>query len=92
MDGVDPMLIGLDMLPALSESMQVVDGRTTNWTAVPCPTVSWAVAVHPELEPTAALARLWNEVAHICRLNEPDPIGGLGAAAGEPERDGLQAR
>jgi aminopeptidase len=74
MDGVDPVLIGLDMLPALSESMQVVDRRTTNWTAVPCPTSSWAVAVHPELDPDAALTRLWNEVAHICRLNEPDPI------------------
>ncbi len=74
MDGIDPVLIGLDMLPSLAEGMQVVDDRTTNWTAVPCPTESWALLVHPELEPETALARLRSEIAHICRLDEPDPV------------------
>ncbi len=74
MEGVDPNLIGLDMLPALPESMQVVDALTTNWTAVPCPTPGWAALVHPDLPPAEALALLWREVAHICRLDEPDPV------------------
>src|SRR5579862_6274536 len=37
LDEIDPALIGLDMLPALPESTQVVEALTTNWTAVPCP-------------------------------------------------------
>ncbi len=74
MDGVDPTRLGLDMLPFLAEGMQVLEARTTNWTAVPCPTQGWATLVHPDLEPDAALARLRREVAHICRLDEPDPV------------------
>jgi aminopeptidase len=74
LEGVDPELIALDQLPRVPESMTVVNERTTNWTIVPCPTPAWATLVHPRLEPAAALARLWSEIAHICRLDEPDPI------------------
>ena len=74
LDDIDPELIGLDMLPRLPESMKVVNDATTNWTIVPCPTVGWATLVHPRLEPAAALERLWGQIAHICRLDEPDPI------------------
>ncbi|HET9123818.1 MAG TPA: aminopeptidase [Solirubrobacteraceae bacterium] len=73
LDGVDPEVIGLDMLPRIPESMTVVNDRTTNWTIVPAPTRDWAMLVHPRLEPAAALERLWAEIAHICRLDEPDP-------------------
>ncbi|MGH2916481.1 MAG: aminopeptidase [Solirubrobacteraceae bacterium] len=74
LDDVDPELISLDRLPRLKESMQVVNDATTNWTIVPGPTPDWAALVHPQLEPHAALARLWEQVAHVCRLDEPDPI------------------
>lgn len=74
MDGIDPGLLGRDALPSLPESMRVVDDRTTNWTAVPCPTLAWARLVYPELEATEALDRLWRDVVHVCRLDEPDPI------------------
>jgi aminopeptidase len=74
LDGIDPELIALDMLPRLPESMALVNARTTNWTIVPGPTREWAMLAHPRLEPAAALERLWGEVAHICRLDEDDPI------------------
>jgi aminopeptidase len=74
LDDVDPELISLDMLPRLRESMKVLNDASTNWTIVPCPTAGWATLVHPRLEPAAALERLWGEIAHICRLDEPDPI------------------
>jgi aminopeptidase len=74
LDDVDPDLISLDMLPRVRESMKVLNDATTNWTIVPCPTLGWATLVHPRLEPAAALDRLWGEIAHICRLDEPDPI------------------
>lgn len=74
LNDLDPVRAGRDQLPFLRESAQVVNARTTNWTAVPCPTQPWAELVHPDLEPAAALARLWEEVLHMCRLDEDDPV------------------
>ena len=75
MEDVDPALAAKDMLPSTRESLTVVNDRTANWTIVPCPTPDWACLVHPDLEPHEALSRLWDEVAHICRLDEQDPVG-----------------
>ncbi len=74
LEGIDPALLGRDTLPSLPEAMQIIDDRTTNWTAVPCPTPAWAQLVHPELEGGEAIDRLWRDIIHICRLDEPDPI------------------
>ena len=74
MDGLDPALVGKDMLPSVKESSAVVNARTTNWTVVPCPTPGWAGLVHPGLDPEQALDRLWRGIAHVCRLDQPDPI------------------
>jgi aminopeptidase len=98
MDGIDPTLLGQDLLPRVRESIEIVNQRVSNWTAAPCPTPSWAELVYPELEPTDALERLWREVAHICRVDEPDPVAaweermdGLVAAAGRLDELGLDA-
>jgi aminopeptidase len=74
LDGLDPARAGRDRSQALREAGQVVNERTTNWTIGPCPTGPWAALVHPELEPDAALARLWEEIVHVCRLDETDPV------------------
>ena len=74
MDGVSPELVGKDMLPHIRESSQVVNERTTNWTAVPCPTAGWAELVYPQLDSEAALERLWEEIGYVCRLDLDDPI------------------
>ncbi len=78
LDDLDPTLAGRDQLPWLKESAEVVNERTTNWTAVPCPTSGWAGLVHPDLDPEAALERLWDQVAHVCRLDEDDPVAAWG--------------
>jgi aminopeptidase len=85
MDDVDPGLASRDMLPAIRESLEVVNERTTNWTIGPAPTASWAELVHPDLDPDAALRRLWEQIAHVCRLDEPDPV-----AAWQARLDQLQ--
>jgi aminopeptidase len=72
--GLDPARAGRDQLPRVRESGQVVSERTTNWTIVPFPTAAWAEEVHPELDREAALERLWDEVVHICRLDERDAV------------------
>ncbi|HET7571872.1 MAG TPA: aminopeptidase [Gaiellaceae bacterium] len=73
MDGVDPARAGLDRLPSLPEVFRLIDDRSVAWTLSPFPTESWARVVYPELDPEAALEALWDDIEHVCRLDEPDP-------------------
>jgi aminopeptidase len=73
LDGVDPARAGRDRLPTVEELFKVIDDRSVAWTLSPHPTRSWAQIVYPELDADAALERLWEDVAHVCRLDEPDP-------------------
>jgi aminopeptidase len=73
-DGVDPARSGRDMLPYVAAVPRIVNERTTNWTAGPCPNPGWAARVHPDLEPDAALDKLWDEVVYVCRLDAEDPV------------------
>ena len=74
LEDLDPARVGADRAQTLREAGQVLNDRTTNWTIGPCPTEGWARIVHPDLEPAAALAKLWEQMAHVCRLDEPDPV------------------
>jgi len=74
LDDIDPARTGRDQLPQLKEGAKVINDRTTNWTATPCPTPAWAKLVHPDLDEDAAYAKLVEQVLHVCRLDEDDPI------------------
>jgi aminopeptidase len=74
LDDIDPARTGRDQLPQLKEGAKVINDRTTNWTAVPSPTPAWAKLVHPDLDEDAAYAKLVEQVLHVCRLDEDDPI------------------
>jgi aminopeptidase len=76
--GIPAALAGKDQLPWLKEGGQVVNERTTNWCAVPCPTAGWAALVHPDLPPDEALARLWEQVLHVLRMDTEDPRAAWG--------------
>jgi aminopeptidase len=71
---LDPSRVGRDQLPSVRETGKVVNDRTTNWTAVPCPTRPWAQLVHPDLDPEDAWVKLCDEILHVCRLDTDDPI------------------
>ncbi|HTZ07193.1 MAG TPA: aminopeptidase [Gaiellaceae bacterium] len=73
LDGVDPARAGLDRLPTLKETFKVIDDRSVAWTLSPYPNAAWATTVYPELSPADAVERLWADVVHVCRLDEPDP-------------------
>lgn len=73
LDGIDPSRAGKDVLPYLPNTGEVVNRATTNWTVAPAPTPGWARLVYPELEEDAAHARLWDAIAHVCRLDADDP-------------------
>ena len=74
LEDLDPVRSGKDRLPAVKESGQVVNDRTTNWSIIPCPSPAWATLVFPDLDPDEALAKLEGQVVHVLRLDEPDPI------------------
>jgi aminopeptidase len=73
LEDLDPVLAGKDRLPAVKESMTVVNERTTNWSIVPCPTPAWAALVFPDAPADEAEKRLWEAIVHVCRLDEEDP-------------------
>ncbi len=83
LDGVDPARAGLDRLPSVQESFEVIDARSVAWTLSPYPAERWARVVYPDLEPAQALERLWQDVAHVCRLDEPDPAAAWAARIDE---------
>jgi aminopeptidase len=73
LNDVDPARAGLDRLPTLRETFAVIDDRSVAWTLSPFPTERWARVVYPDLSAHDALEQLWRDVAHVCRLDEPDP-------------------
>jgi aminopeptidase len=57
----------------LPQTGEIVNRMTTSWCIVPAPTHSWAEVVYPELGREDAYAKLWDAVAHICRLDADEP-------------------
>ncbi len=51
-------------------SRKLQESKARPWTLIACATPAWAEQVYgqPDLE------RLWQALAHICRLDEPDPV------------------
>jgi aminopeptidase len=73
-DDLDPERLGRDVFPRVKEWVEVINERTVNWCVAPAPSDKWAQLVHPGLAPDAALAKLWEQIVHICRLDEDDPV------------------
>jgi aminopeptidase len=82
-EGIDASRSGRDMLPYLPNSGEVVNRRTTSWCVAPAPTPGWAELVYPELPAAEAYDRMWEEMAHICRLDEADPVAAWERRGGE---------
>ena len=74
-DDLDPERLGRDVFPRVKEWTTVINERTVNWCVAPGPSTKWAQLVHPGFEQDAALEKLWEQVVHVCRLDEDDPEG-----------------
>jgi aminopeptidase len=83
LDGLDGDRIGRDRSPEAVDWQDAINARTVNWTVVPAPTPAWAGMAHPALEPSEALERLWEQVLHVCRMDEDDPVGAWRRRAAE---------
>jgi putative nucleotidyltransferase with HDIG domain len=70
-DGLDPRRVAL---ASQGPSPQWRDAtRAINWTIVPAATKGWAAELRPQLPIDEAMAALWADLAHICRLDTPHP-------------------
>lgn len=69
--GVDPARAARDRLPSLPEVFTLLADRSTNWTLSPYPLRAWAERVYSG--DGDAVERLWRDIVHVCRLDEPDP-------------------
>jgi aminopeptidase len=74
LDGLNGDRIGRDRSPEAVDWQAAINARTVNWTVVPAPTPAWACLVHPSLEPSEANDQLWEQVMHVCRMDEDDPV------------------
>jgi aminopeptidase len=75
LNDLDASLVGKDRLPWLKETGKIVGERNTNWAILPCPHPAWATLVYPDLSEDEAYEKLWSELDHVLRLDEPDPAG-----------------
>ncbi|MBA3884940.1 MAG: aminopeptidase [Acidobacteria bacterium] len=51
-----------------------ISRNDTNWTVVAAAAPAWARKVFPGLDDATATARLWEAIARLCRLDQPDPV------------------
>ncbi len=53
---------------------EYISRNQTNWAVVAAPSARWAARVFPALPPNEQVARLWEAISRLCRLDEPDPL------------------
>lgn len=73
----DPELVGLAQKVRwqhLRPALDITGRNGTNWLVVAAPVPGWAAKVFPYLNSEQALAKLWEMIFHICRLDQPDPV------------------
>jgi aminopeptidase len=59
----------------------------TNWAIIAAASSAWAAKIFPGVPASAAVSQLWDAIARMCRLEEPDPV-----AAWETHLANLSAR
>ena len=74
LDDLDPARAGRDQLPSLREDRRGRQRPHDELGGVPCPTRAWAQLVHPDLEPGRGVGGSWEQILHVCRLDEDDPV------------------
>ena len=64
-----------------------ISRNTTNWAVVAAAARGWAAKVFPGLSPDDQMARLWDAIGRLCRLDHADPL-----AAWETHLEALTTR
>lgn len=72
---------------ALREYRERLMSNQNTWCVVSVPTAAWAKKVFPDLSEEAAIARLWELICQVVRVDTPDPV-----AAWNSHKQNLQQR
>jgi aminopeptidase len=72
---------------AMRPFREQISRNETNWAIVAAPSAGWAEKIFPGIPTEEAVGRLWEAIAHMCRLDTPDPL-----AAWETHLGNLAAR
>ena len=63
---------------ATSRSMtafrELISRNQANWGVVAAASAAWAAKVFPDVPPAQQVERLWDAIARLCRLDQPDPV------------------
>ncbi len=51
-----------------------ISRNDTNWAIVAAASAGWAEKIFPGIPTGDAVERLWDSIAHMCRLDTPDPL------------------
>jgi aminopeptidase len=73
----DPQLISVlqqSTARAVREFREHISRNETNWTVAAAAAPAWARRVFPGADAAEGTARLWEAIATLCRLDQPDPI------------------
>jgi aminopeptidase len=77
LSGVDPDRTArayMAQSKAMKPAIDLIVSHHINWCIVPCATTAWAQAVFPGEPDDFAIARLWDAVFEVTRVNAPHPI------------------
>jgi aminopeptidase len=69
-NGLDPVRVGLDLMPAIPARIRAQQSSLVTWTIVACPTPGWAELVFG----TPDVARLQSMLWRFMRLDQPEPV------------------
>ena len=59
---------------AMQPFRELISRNQTNWAVIAAAGSGWAAKVFPDRRPDEQIARLWDEINHLCRLDRPDPV------------------
>ncbi len=71
-----------------------ISRNQTNWTVIAAAGSAWAARMFPDMACERQIGRLWDAIAHLCRLDRPDPVAAWEQhlAALAAKRDELNGR
>jgi aminopeptidase len=90
LSGQDPALVGVfqdTMWKEMAPYLRHVTSNTMNWCAISAARPSWAKKMFPKLTAEKALAKQWQTIFKMCRVDADDPV-----AAWQEHIRNLQAR
>jgi aminopeptidase len=59
---------------AYRPALELITRHAINWTIVAAATPAWAASMFPDLDPDAALAKVWEAIFQTTRINTSDPV------------------